>query len=389
MNSSQLFARQCHHFLDYRNVTQATIERLRLVCRTWADLLRDKTSEFAVTDLESRHYTPSYINKIAIRVNINTGDIARACTYPTPPHCIFHPNGGIERPPEIDDERYFYTRIPNVKILIMGNFLMASLKYFKPLSNLVALSLDYDGSRKSKWHMKELSIYAPQLTHLQIRYLFGGSVLLSEKFTHYNLRYLKLEFFHSSEGSSSEKLVDWTFPLLQTFIIQGSVQPMAQEFVYGFITRHGKNLIGLDISYCGFHGPRLLSPFLLPSDLWEVCPSLHALGITSHHLLSKNNELLEKSRSTSACSSLGLLIDRFMFQFDFRPSQMVSVLKDLIRRWKIGKVVTAESWNLVQFNPAVSDQFQYTQGNSPYLLELETQADEIRGTIGKGRCSYR
>lgn len=45
-----LFDNRCRSFNMYRDQTQVIVERLRLVCRLWAELLRQRAKELCLTN---------------------------------------------------------------------------------------------------------------------------------------------------------------------------------------------------------------------------------------------------------------------------------------------------------------------------------------------------
>ncbi|PVF95970.1 hypothetical protein CPB86DRAFT_553557 [Serendipita vermifera] len=227
LDNLYIFSPICSIRLMYRK-TQATIERLRLVCQAWANLLQDYASDFGITDLGSRHYTSERTNKRARRINLYRGEL---CTIHSPRprwnscpgYCGILPLPWKEA---MEDENFLLSRIPNAFILILDPLLGLSLNFLTPLSNLVALSLRCWTSIELSWSIEELPTCAPRLSHLSLRFLQENSIFLSKKLFHPHLRYLSLEItIYSVNPISHFEAINWTFPSLQTLIIYGLTHP--------------------------------------------------------------------------------------------------------------------------------------------------------------------
>jgi hypothetical protein len=268
-----IFSTSCEDYRVYRDIVQATIERLRLVCRTWANLLKDSTSYVTLTDLCSHHYPSQQMIKHARRVHLWTNTVCRCQRYIVTELCNFPGNlWTLSWNKEMNDEQFLHSRIPNVKILLLDSLMISTLKFLKPLSNLVALSLHCDPHPDVTWNMKEISIYAPRLTHLHLEYLNEGSRLLVEEFQHNYLRYLSLRIDHESNiRFSYRKTMNWTFPCLETARIHGTVHQESANHITTFISRHLKGLKGLDIGYRIYMTD--YSPGSIPSNLWDLSRS--------------------------------------------------------------------------------------------------------------------
>jgi hypothetical protein len=244
-----LFSATCRHCFIYRDVTQATIERLRLVCRTWATILREHAHEFALTDLKFGHYPSKQMTKCARRVQIWTKIMCGCSSSPRAMICNFPGDYFLTKwRKEMGNEQFLQTRIPQVKILILDSMPISTLKFLNPLSHLVALSLNYWNRPGMNCSMKEISNYAPRLTHLRLERLNEDARLLEEEFTHYNLRYLSLKILsYIGSAFSPRKIMNWTFPSLETVRIHGDIHLEHKESISKFIIRHEKGLHGLDV----------------------------------------------------------------------------------------------------------------------------------------------
>jgi hypothetical protein len=341
-----LFSATCQHCFIYRDVTQATIERLRLVCRTWATILRDSANEFALTDLKSNHYPSEQMSKSARRVQVWTEVLCKCRRSSGNVICNFPGSYNVtEWRKEMGNEQSLQTRIPHVKILILNSLEISTLKSLNPLSQLVAISLKCEDYPDMCWSMKEISNYAPRLTHLRLERLDEFSRLLAEDFMHYNLRYLSLKILYGTGRTfSPRKIMNWTFPSLETVHIRGDIHSEHKDSVSNFIIRHEKGLHGLDVLYriCTTSKQPLWE---IPSDLWDRCPYLTQLGIHSHHLMLEI-ELLGTERDP-ICPPLELFIQ---YGFDRRYielSKLAILLKGLVKRWNVSKIVTSETWNKI------------------------------------------
>jgi hypothetical protein len=289
-----LFPASCRHCFIYRDVTQAMIERLRLVCRTWADLLRSNTNDFVITDLDSHHYTSEKANKLARRVNIWTGRLCARIEYFGDIACPFrHKSWNLNWNSKMDDEQYLNKLIPNVSILILDPLLAPFLRFLTPLSNLVALSLNCAPLLEVSWSMEHLLTCIPRLTHLCLKYLSENSRLFSEEVTHFNLLYLHLALDYYPRTFSPQRFMDWSFPSLQTLIIRGLLDPVCDDFINNFMTRHTRSILGLDINYRFHDRSGSYTPAHIPSTLWDICPNINAFGIDSYYL-SKDIDIIHQ-----------------------------------------------------------------------------------------------
>jgi hypothetical protein len=245
----------------------------------------------------------------------------------------------------MDDEQFLHARIPNVKILILDSLMISTLKFLESLSNLVALSLHCDPHPDVTWNLKEISNYAPRLTHLHLEYLNESSRVLAEEFQHGNLRYLSLRIDHDNVTRfSPQKITNWTFPCLETACIHGIVHQEHADSIGKFISRHSKGLKGLDMGYRIYMTD--YSPGLVPPNLWELFPALTRLGIHCSYI-SGGMELIRKERHSDVLPPLELLVhDGFSYHVD--PTELASALRGLITKWNISRIVLTEPWDKVR-----------------------------------------
>ncbi|PVF95972.1 hypothetical protein CPB86DRAFT_875318 [Serendipita vermifera] len=344
IESLHLFSTKCHHYRNYRDTTLSTLERLRLVCRTWANLLQDNSRDFALSDLESHHFTPEQTNKYARRVHLWTWTVCGCMTFREMEMCDY--NRGLSTigwKHKSEDEQSLQRLIPNVRILLWDWPSFPSLKFLGPLSNLTALSLDCDKYADHAWSLEQLRVYTPRLTHLHLKHLNEMSRLLSEKFSHPTLRYLSLEIQHCYDMTSCQDILNWTLPALETFRISGVVHPQHTGCINTFLFRHAKNLDGLDISYLIFDPPHY-TPGHIPPNLWNICPKLTRMGITGRHIANKI-ELLGKEQGSHGSPSIELLHHGVFDDYEPELSELVSTYQGLIRRWNVARIVSADPWN--------------------------------------------
>jgi hypothetical protein len=349
MDNLKTLSAICKDYRIYWDVTQATVDRLRLVCRTRASILEDHTSDVVISDLTSESYPSGQMKTHARRVHFGNVSICDCDPVETEGLCIFLGNRSTWTVPskaEMYDDQFLHARIPNVRILLLDSLEICTLNFLSPLSNLVALLLYCEAHPEMSWFMGDLSSYAPRLTHLQLECIETGSHLLTERFRHENLRYLSLTIKPSEGSTSPRKVLDWTFPSLETFRILGQAHEKSMDFMGGFLTRHARNLKGLDIGY------HVLSEYndakQVPSDLWSLCPALTQFGIHSHYLsegIERKVELLRKDRDPSVHPPLELLIHEVTSFFGDKSSKLINVLQRLIKSWNISRIIIEEPWN--------------------------------------------
>ncbi|PVF95977.1 hypothetical protein CPB86DRAFT_827576 [Serendipita vermifera] len=336
-----LFSANCRKYRVYRVVTQATVERLRLVCGTWAKLLQRNASELALIEFGSYQPIIEIENQRVKRVDI-WGDRTCICEGSDQKRkCPFRQDFDKwwGRGNALEYAKYLHNYLRDVKILSLDWLMTSSLHFFTPLSNLVALSIFCD-QVKYTWRLEALSDYTPRLSHLHLQKLRERSPFLSETFTHLDLHYLSVEFEASSREFQPEKFMDWTFQSLRTLVIQGSVQISCGEFVKTFISRHSGGLIGLDVTYhCDGSG-------YIPPNMREGFPNIQTFGTSTRNLLEKGgkgDEPLGKEPRTEIYPPVELLIHGFHGpQIDY--SGLTSSLQGLRSRWHITKIISADSW---------------------------------------------
>ncbi|PVF95974.1 hypothetical protein CPB86DRAFT_787533 [Serendipita vermifera] len=342
IDNLQTLSADCRHYRMYRDVTQATIERLRLVCRAWADFLRNDTKDCALTDLDSNNYTSKEMNEHARRVQLWNSALCVCST-----NCEFAQEKWIiDWTDEMNKEQFLRSRIPNVEILILDPLIIASLKFLEPLSNLVALSLHADTYVKVTWRMNELSTYATNLTHLNLDYVIETSRFLSEEITHPSIRFLSLRMEYQYGIFEHRKILNWKFPSLKTFRIHGVLHPEHGDSIKEFLSHHVNHLTGLDMEYRLFDGDTYI-PGHIPSDLWNICPVLTSFGINFLHI-SKKFGLYGKERSSRTVPPLEFLLHGGFSDLFITPPELANLLHDLIARWKITKIISAEPWDTME-----------------------------------------
>ncbi|PVF95653.1 hypothetical protein CPB86DRAFT_863471, partial [Serendipita vermifera] len=346
MDNLHMFSTNCQHYRIYRDVTQDIIERLRLVCRTWDKLLQSNSKDVAISDLDYNHYTSVQMNKHARRIHFWTQNVCKCKSLPPRNTCKFYqgPHPRIQEWMErSEDEQSLQRQIPNVRILVWDCPWISSLKFLGPLSNLTALSLYSHEYTNSTWSMQQLRIYAVRLTHLHVQNLDEASKLLSEEFSHPNIRYLSLRIEYSRDMTSHESVMNWTLPSLETLRIHGFVHPRIRKGINAFLFRHSEHLEGLDLEYLVFENLHFILAHI-PPELWEICPNLTRLSIHCD-LILQPIELLGRGRESHGWSSIELLHYGVFNHCDLQVSDLASIYQDLIRRWNITRIISAKPWN--------------------------------------------
>ncbi|PVF95969.1 hypothetical protein CPB86DRAFT_553542 [Serendipita vermifera] len=335
-----IYSEMCPIHLMYQDA-EATMGRLRLVCRIFADFLRGYTSNLLTRDPGTCYYMPERANNA-----IGKGFLFPSAFYRRNIHYLqwrsytyIEDNGPIGWTVGKLDEQLLDSCIPNVGILILGPLITLCLNFLIPLSNLVVLSFQVSSAPVS-WSMTELSTCAPWLSHLYVKELSAGSKLFANQLIHPNLRYLSLEIV--LRGTRPHlKRINWAFPSLQTFVVHGTVSGLSHITIDSFIARHGKGLIGLDIGYhLDNRVPATLAP--LTRILWNNCPNLKAFGMDVFNFFTNQNfGLLRETREGPAMELLLHGLDRHLF----RPLRVTNILQRLRSRWNVTKVIYPSPWN--------------------------------------------
>ncbi|PVF95975.1 hypothetical protein CPB86DRAFT_787535 [Serendipita vermifera] len=281
---------------------------------------------------------------------------------------FYHQSYRLDWTCQMNQEQSLYSHIPNVEILILDPVMATTLKFLKPLSNLVALSLHAYNFGNDTWPINELVIYATRLTHLNLDWVEEMRSFLSEEFVHTSIRFLSLQIEYSHNRFSPQKILNWAFPSLETFRIRGMLHPENDDYVNDFVSRHIKHLTGLDMEYRLFDGKAgVYIPGHIPSDLWDLCPALTTFGINFLHL-SKEVEIYGKERRSHIVSSLELLIHDVFNDIYGSLTERADVLNVVVKRWGINKVIIAEPWDALKVPKQELETFAERLGRKDILI---------------------
>jgi hypothetical protein len=210
-----LFDQRCATFKMYSNQTQVTIERLRLVCRVWAQLLEKKVNRFAITNHEGHYYPSEQMASQAIRLDLPpVGSCSRGkgqCKYHAKEQKSAKRSSEDAKRDQEEYVRSFHVCFPSVRILDLDDFHLMPLSCLGTLVNLKALSiyLDFD----SDFSLNNLLSHVPRLTRLRLNPVTVNSRPLFEPFSHAGLEYLALDIDRSGlvEEEVPNLVKSWTF----------------------------------------------------------------------------------------------------------------------------------------------------------------------------------
>jgi hypothetical protein len=353
-----LFGEWCPEFTEYRDETQVPVGRLRLVCRLWAQLLRKRVSEFALTNHEGHYYPSEQMAKQAKRLGI-----------PPPVPCIWDRdeckyNGREREDSEASSEdsekmreesvETFHLRFPNVHILDLKDRHMSPVGSLGTLVHLRSLALTL--GLESDFSIDELSPHVPQLTHLKLRMVNIDTELLAQPFSHPNLQYLDLHFYDCimAETETFALATTWTLPNLSTVLVSGPVPKVFEESVQRFVLRHASQLIGLSLTYQKatkdtFHGPSMIT-----DPIWSGCwDTLGVFGIDILRLWPEYIPSLVKytreSTSGDPCRPpFTVVVSKFTMFQRFHPRQILDALVSLQQSWKVDTFMFTNSWEWIE-----------------------------------------
>jgi hypothetical protein len=346
VDTIDLFSDDCRVFQAHRDDTQATVERLRLVCRAWAKLLQRAVNWVAHTNFAT-YYFPSensigsaqylWVGKMTVGYcedHRNIPKQAIACGHTQLKRRAF----GITS--DIHQDLRLQMFSSNLKILFWNPIATQSLDLpMKSLGSVMALSV-FPNKLPSQFSLNELFSSAPRLSHLHIQIMRRSEHLLSEQVEISSLSYLSLEI-DIPKAYKGPRFMPWVFPRLRALSMRTFLPIEYRADFEKFLSNHGKNIV--ELKACGFryigHAGSAISP--ISRSLWEICPNITTVGLNIS--MSSLVQWLPKSEwqtQGTRATSLTLLM------YDVESS-WESDLDDLVRLKKqlnVQKVVLALSW---------------------------------------------
>jgi hypothetical protein len=282
IDTLDLFSTRCATFRKYYDETLVTVRCLRLVCRTWATILRGVGNGIAYAK-PKKYYSP-YSHLFGGVTYLSVGRISEYCSCTRALKdeglCLCaqlnsQSGSSIDKLNEDLLTRFFSDHLKIVYWRVYGTIPLTFP--MKSLGNLRAFSLYFDDVMPSL-SFKDLFSSAPRLTHLQLPINDSCAHLLSESAESLSLTYLNIEI--TLFGGYKERGFLWSFPRLRTFVIYGVIRHKHQADLEGFLSRH-KNSIAefevIDFRHCIDSSPPLDLNLIRPS-LWKVCPNIRVIG---------------------------------------------------------------------------------------------------------------
>jgi hypothetical protein len=371
IDNIDLFGTKCDTLRQYRDETQATIGRLRLVCHTWSSLLQARSCEFAFTDFQRYHFPSKWLAENAIRVNHIMffsceccPEDRQTCVYAQIQKQIKHIT--YSGPPINELPASLFGKM---KILLWHPLSLPLTELFsEPLVNLVALSLRNHllPGHKSWEHMCSL---LPNLSHLHFDVSVYNEHLFTKHITFPRIRYLLLRIL-SQIPSEPLYLARLAFPSLQSLRILGWLSVIHESHLLSFISRHGNSLMELDMASFSYKESES-GDFLVrtSSTLWDTCSKIVTLGVSMDGLpFSGMNEPWHPKSSQSSPMTL------LMSGLSPNQESIVSLIPTLNRLWTVlnlEKAVFTGSWRDKRLQLLDDGSWDHTYLNSRAKVSLE------------------
>jgi hypothetical protein len=356
IDTIDLFSNSCSTFQRYYDDTLVMVQRLRLVCRTWAALLRCAVNGIAYADFWEC-YSPfqrsvgdlAYLwvgNMDNCQCEGCKGDLKEngLCVRT---QFIQRIQGNIHRFRQVLPFQLWF---PHLKVLSWRVDWCRSMDFpIKALGNLMALSVR-PGDMPPSFSLKELFSSTPRLTHLHFSLIAGaGMHVLSERVEFLSLSHLSLNLYLGDAYKQAEFL-PWSFPRLRTFVIDGIFYMEQQTDLENFLSRHGNSIVELEVRDLRYRTNRQSLSYtyvnLIRPQLWDTCPNIRVIGMNR-----KIIGVLMNSVSTEGAQFVGIpqlaLIVRGNYQL--RDEGLATLA--LVKEWlNVGKIIFTETWEKLDTN---------------------------------------
>ncbi|PVF91551.1 hypothetical protein CPB86DRAFT_878451 [Serendipita vermifera] len=340
-----LFAAYCETYDAYRVRTQAVVERLRLVCRTWANLLAPKTNELLLTDWKG-HLYPSiqftFTTKLGYFTDRHCTCLRMECIYRT--HRDRLGKYRWKGVGQIRDTRAFHERFPRLRILGCDE-VDRFAKALGMVTNLQALQVFGIPDAPAS----DLLPLLDRLTHLDLSPIPIDSQLSHEKLVLPTLQYLSMQLKDPSGLSRGEVMGQWNFPSLRTLYIDGDVhEETEKETIHRFVMRHVKGLDGLGLVYT-LRKDGWKSAAQAPAGLWDcVYPNLDVLGVNIQYLCEGGEIPWVRRDTRQDCKVCTIVVSGLEYAPLDGESGIACLLKEIGRIWGVKVFVCTKSWEAVR-----------------------------------------
>jgi hypothetical protein len=367
----------------YRDQTQATVERLRLVCRLWAQILQRRTREYALTDHDGHYYPSEQMARQTVRLGLSSPVPSPRCIQGGS-ECRYHTKKREETSlnGKSDTEEYvrsFHVLFPTVRILNLDDSHISPPSSLGTLNNLRGLSI-YLGSHKY-FSLRDLSLCVPHLTHLRLRPETVHERPLFEPFSHACLQYLTINVFarRNAQERTFALGTTWNFPKLKTLLVSGPVNEAFEASIHDFLLRHANQLTELSLTYTKFSNADFGGPAIITEPIWRDClATLKIFGLSTQHVFPENRMSLrwlthERTLSTVVVSDL-------VYFKGNHPSRIIEGLMDMQQSWKVNVFVFPDSWLLTAeiLDCSWCDVVKYGLCAKDFLISLAEKLRNVR-----------
>jgi hypothetical protein len=300
IDTIDLFSTDCIGLRAYIDDTQSTVERLRLVCRSWAKLLQRIVNEVALTNLRTYYFPSNRPVEWATYLWIG-GMSDCACWWTTNKrsarcvHLSLRDRKAIQEKKDLDQTSLLRFFSPQLKILFWSHFTAQRLDLpLSKIGNLMALSIS-SSNMPVRLSLKDLSVSLPHLSHLDFPINEDNANILFEEVELRALSYfsLKLTLWRSHEQPI---MASWTFPQLRTLLIEMGLSIEQRADFERFLYNHRNSIVELDPSWSYYKDNNTDLSVVSPS-LWNICPNIKILG-TNTWIISQINESPEGAWET-------------------------------------------------------------------------------------------
>jgi hypothetical protein len=356
IDTIDLFSNSCSTFQRYYYDTLVTVQRLRLVCRTWAALLRHAVNGIAYGDFWE-FYSPFqclFGDATYLWVGNMDNCQCQGCNGALKEDALCLRTQFIER---IQGNTHRFRQIlpfqlwfPHLKVLSWRVDWCRSIDFpIQQLGNLMALSVR-PGDMASSFSLKELFSSAPHLSHLHFSLIAGtGTHVLSEKVECPSLSHLSLNLYLGDAYKQAEFL-PWSFPRLRTFVIDGLFHMEQQADLEKFLSRHGNSIVELEVRDFRYRTNRqsLSYTYVNPirPQLWDICPNIRVIGMNR-----KMTGVLMNSASAEGAQFVGIPQLTLIVRGNYLLRDEDLATLALVKEWlNVGEIIFTETWEKLDTN---------------------------------------
>jgi hypothetical protein len=344
IDTVDLFSTYCSTFQRYYYETIAATQCLRLVCRTWAAILRGARNGFAYVRCSGTY--PLYQSIFGSTTYLWVGATTASCFCTDDLKwrrlclCTQSQLRGYRPIDEFNED--FLAQLFSGHLRIAHWRPRGALRLtfpMKSLGNLLALSLSAGGVPLS-FSLKDLFSSAPRLSHLRLGINDSCAHLLSESVEFLSLSYLFIEA--SLWNEYNEPAFVWSFPRLRTFVICGMIRIEHQAHLEGFLCRHKNSIVEFEVINLHYHASSSTFPYLnlvIPS-LWNICPNIRVIGMCKQLINTFKTSEVDWETHSIDIPRLTFVMGKYypLWNDDFATLTLIK------KRLNVEKIVVTETW---------------------------------------------